>query len=99
MKTFAEHCIEEIRLYIMYQPDINMWTYEWRDGTSIPYPNHEIAHTCVNWAKLEAWAREHPFSIHDRSIQWPNGEPNNKFETAESSTLISNIETGTAWLP
>ena len=51
-----------------------MWTYEWRDDYQVPFANHEVAHQCVDWPKLEGWAQQHAFSIHDDLIRWPNGE-------------------------
>ncbi|MCJ1409484.1 hypothetical protein MMC19_003565 [Ptychographa xylographoides] len=69
-----EHCIEALRLYLICQPDISMWTYEWHDDHKFtPWANHEVAHECVNWDQLEDWAYRNSFSIHDELILWPNG--------------------------
>ena len=70
----TEHCIEGLRQYIMCQPDLTVWTFDWKAGFDSPVPNHHVDHECVNWDKLQDWVDRNSFSLDDGLIRSPNGE-------------------------
>ena len=66
MWSHLDHCLEDLRLAIMCNPDVTILTYDWMPNYKKPWPNFNINGECVNWDKLEAWAEERAFSLFDQ---------------------------------
>lgn len=51
----------------MCKGDVSLVTFSWVDNDRAPKPNFEVEHECVNWEKVDNWAKEHRFDIFDET--------------------------------
>ncbi|KIJ48692.1 hypothetical protein M422DRAFT_162401, partial [Sphaerobolus stellatus SS14] len=58
----AFHCVEYIRQALMCNPDVSMNVWNWYDDLKGVRGSSHQAHTCVNFSKLQEWARERQIS-------------------------------------
>jgi hypothetical protein len=49
----------------MCKGDVSLVTFSWVDNDRAPKPNFEVEHECVNWEKMDNWAKDHRFDIFD----------------------------------
>jgi hypothetical protein len=52
----------------MCKGDVSLLTFSWVSDDRAPEPNFEIEHECVNWGKLDNWAKEHSFDLFDEKL-------------------------------
>lgn len=56
-----DHCLEVLRVAVMCHADVDMNTFSWSaPGKKKPETISSGYRKCVNWAKLDAWARSRP---------------------------------------
>ncbi|QKX64647.1 uncharacterized protein TRUGW13939_11823 [Talaromyces rugulosus] len=60
-----DHCIDNLRQNLMCKGDVSLVTFSWVDNDRAPKPNFEVEHECVNWEKMDNWAKDHRFDIFD----------------------------------
>lgn len=53
------HCVDMIRQSLICEGDIAISTYDWKMDHLLPWPNFRVAHECVDWDSIMAWAKEH----------------------------------------
>ncbi|KAK8119644.1 uncharacterized protein PG998_004270 [Apiospora kogelbergensis] len=65
LPKFKDHCLEYWRQSVMCRGDTTLGTFFWRDGvpTSRVYTDNE----CVDWHKLDHWARQRKVNMADYS--------------------------------
>lgn len=51
----------------MCKGDVSLVTFSWVDNDRAPKPNFEVEHECVNWERMDNWAKEHRFDIFDET--------------------------------
>ncbi|KAH8690237.1 hypothetical protein BGW36DRAFT_433189 [Talaromyces proteolyticus] len=71
-----DHCIDNLRQNLMCKGDVSLVTFSWVPNDRAPKPNFEVEHECVNWQRLDNWAKEHRFDIFDeRTLVHPELGP------------------------
>ena len=53
-----EHCIDMLRQSIMCHADTSPMTMRWGTSDKVPLGNTSSQHECVNWHRIDEWARE-----------------------------------------
>ncbi|KAF4634625.1 hypothetical protein G7Y89_g3475 [Cudoniella acicularis] len=77
-----DHCIDSLRQNIMCKGDVTLLTFSWDPKDRAPKPNFELEHQCVDWEKLDDWAKTQRFDIFDETtLQHPTLGPS--FPAAE----------------
>ncbi|KAJ4385387.1 hypothetical protein N0V93_009814 [Gnomoniopsis smithogilvyi] len=70
-----EHCLEQIRQSSICHGDINVIPYSWlRDEnnlTALPTMQFGSLHQCVNWEKLDGWAKARRVDLFDENLLKP----------------------------
>lgn len=56
--TNSDHCLDYIRQGIQCQADLTPLLFKWDEPTGNVLPEFGITHTCRNWDKIHAWAKE-----------------------------------------
>jgi len=85
----VDHCIDNLRQNLMCKGDVSLLTFSWVSDDRAPEPNFEIEHECVNWVKLDNWAKEHSFDLFDEKLlvhptlgpSFPKAEYKNRYNT------------------
>ncbi|OTB00953.1 hypothetical protein M426DRAFT_266737 [Hypoxylon sp. CI-4A] len=71
-----DHCLENLRQYVMCKADLSINTFEWIPNYSRPWPNFDVVHECANWDSIKEWARANSFDGFDNTlIQHPDYHP------------------------
>jgi hypothetical protein len=47
--------------------DVSLATYHWESDTALPIPDFKIDKQCVNWEKLDYWAKSRRFDVFDET--------------------------------
>lgn len=70
-----EHCLELIRQSSVCHGDVNVIPYSWlRDQehlTASPTMQFGSLHQCVNWDKLDSWAKARRLDLFDSDLLAP----------------------------
>jgi Mycotoxin biosynthesis protein UstYa len=61
-----DHCLEYWREQAMCRGDVTLSTFEWLEG--LPFSRVYSDHQCVNWKKLDNWARGRMVNTFDLTI-------------------------------
>ncbi len=67
--TQIDHCLEYLRESVMCRGDMTVATFDWAAGK--PFSHVYSDHECVNWEKLDGWARNQMVDLSDYSILTP----------------------------
>ncbi|OCL14663.1 hypothetical protein AOQ84DRAFT_280564 [Glonium stellatum] len=60
------HCIETLRISVMCQADMSLYTFRWENSTDDrPATKSNAKRQCVNWDPLEKWSQNRKVSL------WP----------------------------
>ena len=60
-----DHCLEYWREAAMCRGDTTLSTFRWAEGNAYSTVSD---HECVNWQRLDSWARERMVDMQDLSI-------------------------------
>jgi len=50
-----DHCLTVLRLHLMCHPDLEPFTFTWREGQIKPYADFEIRKSCINYDNIVEW--------------------------------------------
>jgi hypothetical protein len=65
-----DHCIETLRISIMCQADLSLYTFTWRTAhDNRPKSKSDSKRQCVNWNDIEAWSMARRVSLWPRLIR------------------------------
>src|SRR2546423_6716486 len=59
----SEHCLDMLRQNIMCQGDTQLITMKWGHRQAVPLANQSSPHKCVNWGRLNTWAKDHSVDV------------------------------------
>lgn len=62
----VDHCLEYWREAAMCRGDPTISTFEWLEG--MPFSRVDSVSECVNWEKLDTWARARVVDMSDLSV-------------------------------
>ncbi|KAI0016888.1 hypothetical protein F4780DRAFT_757603 [Xylariomycetidae sp. FL0641] len=66
-KEHADHCIETLRLASICHGDVGMVIYSWTPDSIKPGANG-TAHQCVDWPKIDHWARDRALDMYSPGL-------------------------------
>ncbi|PPQ80082.1 hypothetical protein CVT26_011529 [Gymnopilus dilepis] len=70
-----EHCIDNLRQYLMCNADTAMITFEWVRGFSVEYPDFNTRHQCRNFEKIITWQNDHGVDVpEDENVERLEGQ-------------------------
>ncbi|KAI1192609.1 hypothetical protein F5X97DRAFT_340078 [Nemania serpens] len=58
----VDHCVDNLRQYLMCHATDSLMTFVWREDTPRPYPALDTTETCVDWDYYDAWTRAQSLS-------------------------------------
>ncbi|KAI1325973.1 hypothetical protein F5Y16DRAFT_250380 [Xylariaceae sp. FL0255] len=58
----VDHCVDNLRQYLMCHATDSLMTFVWREDTPRPYPALDTTETCVDWDYYDKWTRAHSLS-------------------------------------
>ncbi|KAF2021504.1 hypothetical protein BU24DRAFT_417143 [Aaosphaeria arxii CBS 175.79] len=65
-----DHCIETIRLSIMCQADLSLYTFTWKTSTDTrPKAKSASKRQCVNWDEVQGWSMNRKISLWPRLLR------------------------------
>ncbi|OAG02414.1 uncharacterized protein CC84DRAFT_1220740 [Paraphaeosphaeria sporulosa] len=65
-----DHCIETLRISIMCQADLSLYTFKWDSNDEYrPHAKSNSKRMCVNWDEVERWSSERKVSLWPRLIR------------------------------
>lgn len=69
-RTETDHCIETLRLNIMCQSDVGVFTMNLFPGSGLDgvWPDFSTLHTCRNYEAIREWAVEHTVTYEDEGL-------------------------------
>ncbi|KAI0895695.1 hypothetical protein F4806DRAFT_467652 [Annulohypoxylon nitens] len=71
-----DHCLENLRQYVMCNADLSINTFEWIPNFRRPWPNFQVTHECANWDSIKQWAWANSFNGYDDNlIKHPDFHP------------------------
>jgi hypothetical protein len=70
-----EHCLEQIRQSAICHGDVNVIGFTWLEDaqhdTLVPTMQFGSQHQCVNWDKLDRWAKARRLDLFDEELLAP----------------------------
>ncbi|KAH8892958.1 hypothetical protein GQ53DRAFT_628249, partial [Thozetella sp. PMI_491] len=70
------HCVDMLRQHLMCHPDLEPFTFNWREGQYKPYADFDIQKKCVDFEQLMIFAETHKDPRHTelwKGLQKPKG--------------------------
>ncbi|KAK7421987.1 hypothetical protein QQZ08_009708 [Neonectria magnoliae] len=58
LRGHLDHCIEILRVALMCQSDVGVYTFKYYDGYKGHWPDFSTLHTCRNFDRIRDWAFE-----------------------------------------
>jgi len=59
LRTHTDHCIEILRQKLMCESDLHVFTYNWVDRATHPWPDFSTTQMCRNFEDVLRWGLEH----------------------------------------
>jgi hypothetical protein len=101
-----DHCMTVLRLHLMCHPDLEPFTFNWREGQVKPYADFEILKSCVDYekilelsTKLQGPQNKAVWKTMSKPKNGPLREPVAGLPVATDKTMRNADGEPVAWLP
>ena len=65
-----DHCIETLRISIMCQADLSLYTFRWdTEDENRPHAKSNSKRQCLNWNEVETWSMNRKVSLWPRLLR------------------------------
>jgi hypothetical protein len=59
VKNHTDHCVDNLRQYVMCHGSTGFSTFRWEQARKIPWPVLDSREVCVNWTRFDGWVGGH----------------------------------------
>lgn len=72
----TEHCVENLRQFVMCHAGTGVSTFKWLASRKIPWPVLNAEETCIDWDYFEGWVRDRSIAMEEVvNMQTKDGKP------------------------
>lgn len=72
----TEHCIENLRQFVLCHAGAGASTFRWLESRKIPWPVLDTEETCIDWQYFDDWVQEHSVDMEELvNLETEDGRP------------------------